>query len=76
MRRMKGKLAMNTPKTVASRRLKRCGDYHVIQIRLEPLLWQLVKQTASNRGETVARLIHNAVMVGLSNPERENNDER
>lgn len=71
---MKGKLTMNTPKTVAPRRLKRCGDYHVIQIRLDPLLWELVKKTAHQRSVTASRLLHQAVMVGLSsNPERGKN---
>lgn len=61
---------MNTPKTVAPRRLKRCGDYHIIQIRLEPLLWELVKQTAHQSGVTVSRLVHHALMVGLSSEEQ------
>lgn len=62
---------MNTPKTVAPRRLKRCGDYHLIQIRLDPLLWELVKKTAHQCGVTASRLVNHAVMVGLSsNPER------
>ncbi len=80
MCRMKGKLTMNKPKTVAPRRLKRCGDYHVIQIRLDPLLWEMVKQTAHQRGVTSSRLLHQAVMFGLSdvrlssNPERSNNE--
>ena len=76
MCRMKGKLTMNKLKTVAPRRLKRCGDYHVIQIRLDPLLWEMVKQTARQRGVTASRLLHQAVMFGLSDVRLSSNAER
>lgn len=68
---------MNTPKTVSPRRLKRFADYHTIQIRLDPLLWAMVKQTAHQRGLSVSRLLNSIITVGLSsNPERGYKHER
>lgn len=51
------------------RRLSRAGDYHVLQVRFEPLAWQIIKNTAASRGVSACRLITEATMAGLPHVE-------
>ena len=48
------------------RRLAKAGDYHVLQVRFEPLAWQLVKQTAKSKGKSASRLVSEMTVATLS----------
>lgn len=56
---------MKKAKKRVTRRLSQTGDYHILQVRLEPLLWQWIKGTARDRGVSASRLITEAVELGL-----------
>lgn len=60
---------MKKAKKKIIRRLSRAGDYHVLQVRFEPLAWQIIKNTAASRGVSACRLITEATMAGLPHVE-------